>query len=99
MMKRTALLIVTVLFAATAISPSAQAHQDDLGGIIIGHAYAEPATKGGISRVRFGIENTSGQTVQFLGMEIEASESSEIRVYIGDGQSDQLDRSEERREG
>ena len=86
-MKQTALLIIAVLFAAAAVPASVQAHQDDLGDIVVSHAYAEPATKGGASRVRFGIENTSGQTIQLLGMEIEAAQSSEIRVDIGDGQS------------
>lgn len=86
-MKQTALLIIAVLFTAAAAPASVQAHQNDLGEIVVSHAYAEPATKGGTSRVRFEIENTSGQTVQLLGMEIEAAEWSEIRVDIGDGQS------------
>lgn len=84
-MKQTALLIIAVLFAAAAASASVQAHQNNLGEIAVSHAYAEPATKGGTRRVRFEIENTSGQTVQLLGMEIEAAELSEIRVDIGDG--------------
>lgn len=84
-MKRTAL--VAVLLAAAAAPASVHAHQVDLGDIVVSHAYAEPAIKGRTSRVRFGIENTSGQTIQFSGIKIEAAQSSEIRVDIGDGQS------------
>ncbi|WP_428245483.1 copper chaperone PCu(A)C [Ferrovibrio sp.] len=66
-------------------SDVALAHQDEIGTLVIQHAYAEPARQGGDTLLRLAIENNGASVRQFTGLHSEVAEVSRIEVKVGSG--------------
>ncbi len=64
---------------------AARAHQDEIGTLIIQHAYAEPAVLGGETLVRLAIENNGASVRQFIRLHSDAAEASQIEVRVAPG--------------
>lgn len=76
---------LAALAIVTLYANEAQAHQDEIGTVVIQHAYAEPAGLGGETLVRLAIENNGASVRQFIRLHSDAAEASQIEVKVAPG--------------
>ncbi|MEL3891675.1 copper chaperone PCu(A)C [Ferrovibrio sp. MS7] len=76
---------LAALTIAALYADLARAHQDEIGTVVIQHAYAEPAGLGGETLVRLAIENNGASVRQFIRLHSDAAEASQIEVKVAAG--------------
>ena len=81
-MIRTALLLLDVATFVGVMTPQAQAHQEEIGLVIIAHPYVEPARAGDDTFVRLRIENLGSSTRQVIGVHSDVARNSAIEVQV-----------------
>lgn len=75
-------VIITILGCS-----SANAHQQEVGSILISEHYVEPARAGDDTIARLRLENLSVSTRQVIGLHSDVAEDSVIEVKVASGRS------------
>lgn len=73
--------LVCALVVLLVVSPAA-AHVDEVAGLVVDHAWAEPATKGAFTKLRMRIFNESDRRYSLLRVVTPLASDSMIRVRL-----------------
>lgn len=76
------LLCGAALFVGILIHRPANAHQEEIGTIVVTHPYVEPSRSGGDTIARLRLENQGSSTRQLLGLHADVASSSRIEVKV-----------------
>jgi len=79
--------IFTLSFSIAIVANEANAHDLDLGRLIIGHPWATPGQVGASSKMHFTIRNEDSASALFTGVRSPVATEGKIRAYVEPGVS------------
>lgn len=75
-------LIVAITLAGVLLAGSSQAHQQEIGTILVVDHHVEPGKAGGDTIARLRVENLGTSTRQVMGLHTDVASSSVIEIRV-----------------
>jgi len=82
--RRVYFALFLLLFATSFRASTSEAHEADMGSVVVSHPYILPAEKGTDTVLRMRLDNTGATAIQVIGLQTSIAEEALIEGDIGE---------------